>query len=172
MQAVATKTEQTDKVDRLIESWADELEGIDLDVEAAVQRIQWVFRHIRGRMEETLAETGLNHGEWGLLGHLALGGPPHRDSPGRLASKEGLSSGAMTNRLDRLEAAGLIRRLPNPDDRRGLQVELTKKGHALWRESVDTQAAKEAALAEALSPKELEQLNRLLRKVLLRFEAR
>lgn len=167
---MATKTEQTDKVDRLIASWADELRGIDLDVEAAVQRIQWVFKHIRRRMDETLAETGLTHGEWGLLSHLALAGPPHRDSPGKLATKEGLSSGAMTNRLDRLEAAGLVRRLPNPDDRRALQVELTDEGHDLWRRSVAVQAAKEAALAEALSPRELEQLNRLLRKVLLQLE--
>jgi DNA-binding MarR family transcriptional regulator len=170
MRKVATKTEQTDKVDKLIASWADELRDIDLDVEAAVQRIQWVFRHIRRRMEETLAETGLSHGEWGLLGHLALAGPPHRDSPGKLASKEGLSSGAMTSRLDKLEEAGLIRRLPDPSDRRALQVELTQKGHELWRKSVGVQAAKEAALAEALSARELEQLNRLLRKVLLQLE--
>jgi DNA-binding MarR family transcriptional regulator len=169
MSAMAAK-EQTDAVDRMIASWAEQLD-IDLEVEAAVQRIQRVFRHIRRRMDETLAEAGLGHGEWSLLGHLALGGPPHRDSPGKLASKEELSSGAMTNRLDRLEEAGLIRRLPDPNDRRALQVELTDAGHELWRKSVGVQAAKEAALAEALTPRELEQLNRLLRKVLLRFEA-
>jgi len=167
---MATKTEQTDAVDRLIASWADELRGIDLDVEAAVQRIQWVFKQIRRRMDETLAENGLSHGEWGLLGHLALAGPPHRDSPGRLAGKEGLSSGAMTNRLDRLEAAGLVRRLPDPDDRRALQVELTEEGHELWRKSVGVQAAKEAAITAALDKRELAQLNKLLRKILIELE--
>ena len=159
-----------DKVDEMLASWAEELRGIDLDVEAAVNRIQWIARQIRRRMEETLAETGLSHGEWGLLGHLALAGRPYRDSPGALARKEGLSSGAMTNRLDRLEAAGLVRRLPNPDDRRALVVELTEQGRDVWRRSVDVQAAKEAAVASALSARELAQLNRLLRKILLTLD--
>jgi DNA-binding MarR family transcriptional regulator len=76
----------------------------------------------------------------------------------------------MTNRLDQLEKAGLVRRLPDPDDRRALLVELTKKGHKLWAESISAQADKEAALAAALDGRELAQLNKLLRKVLAGFE--
>jgi DNA-binding MarR family transcriptional regulator len=83
---------------------------------------------------------------------------------------QGLSSGAMTNRLDRLEGAGLIRRRPDPKDRRSLQVELTDKGHEVWLETVHAQAAKEAAIGAALNERELAQLNNLLRKVLAGLE--
>ena len=165
---VASETE--DAVDRMIAEWASALEGIDLDVEAAVQRMQRIVRAIRRRMDETLGGFDLSYGEWGILGHLRFAGPPHRSSPGQLANKEELSSGAMTNRLDRLESAGLIRRLPDPSDRRSLHVELTEKGLKLWTQAVGAQASKEAAIAAALSKKELAQLNTLLRKVLLEFE--
>jgi DNA-binding MarR family transcriptional regulator len=166
---MATK-ETLDSVDRGISEWPPELQNIDLEIEAAVQRMQHIVKAIRGRMDETLAEFNLSYGEWGMLGHLTWAGPPYRSSPGRLAQKEGLSSGAMTNRLDRLEEAGLIRRLPDPDDRRALVVELTENGHQLWLEALGAQASKEAAVAAALSRKELKELNILLRKVLLEFE--
>ena len=76
----------------------------------------------------------------------------------------------MTNRLDKLEAAGLVHRLPNPDDRRGIQVELTERGLATWQESVGVQARKEALIASALREGEKEQLNALLRRLMLAFE--
>jgi DNA-binding MarR family transcriptional regulator len=163
-------TPQQDSVDHMLASWAGELPSIDLDVEAAVHRIQRINKHIRKRMDETLGDYGLSYAEWGVLGHLSLTGPPYRSSPGELADKDNLSSGAMTNRLDRLEKAGFVRRLPDPSDRRALYVELTDEGHKLWLEAVDVQAAKEAALAAALDEREMGQLNKLLRKVLSGFE--
>ena len=162
-------TPQQDSVDHMLASW-EELPSIDLGVEAAIHRIQRINKHIRKRMDETLGDYGLSYAEWGVLGHLSLAGAPYRSSPGELAEKDHLSSGAMTNRLDRLEKAGLVRRLPDPSGRRALQVELTDKGHGLWVEAVDAQAAKEAALAAALDERELGQLNKLLRKVLSGFE--
>lgn len=167
---MTTKAETGDAVDRFLGDWPAELHGVDPEVEAAVQRIQRINKAIRRRMEETLGEFDLAYGEWGILGHLSLSGPPYRSSPGQLSEKEGLSSGAMTNRLDRLEAAGLVRRLPDPSDRRALVVELTDKGHDLWKEALGAQASKEGVLAAALSRKELKELNALLRKVLLEFE--
>ena len=122
-------------------------------------------------MEETLGDFGLAWGEWSVLGQLRLGGPPHRRSPGQLAGHEGLSSGAMTNRLDRLEERGLVQRLPDLKDRRGIQVELTQEGHELWLKTVDAQAAKEATLASALTEREQHQLNKLLRRAVRAFEA-
>jgi DNA-binding MarR family transcriptional regulator len=77
----------------------------------------------------------------------------------------------MTNRLDRLEAAGLVRRLPDPSDRRALQVELTEAGWQAWQDSVGVQAQKEALVASALSAAEKDQLNGLLRRLMLQFEA-
>ena len=79
-------------------------------------------------LDETLADFDLSVGEWKAITHLQLDGPPHRKSPGQLARWAELSSGAMTNRLDRLEEAGLVRRVPDPDDRRGVLVELTDAG--------------------------------------------
>jgi DNA-binding MarR family transcriptional regulator len=76
----------------------------------------------------------------------------------------------MTNRLDRLEAAGLLRRLPDPDDRRGLKVELTDAGWRAWQDSTGAQAQKEALVASALNPAEKEELNGLLRTLMLEFE--
>jgi DNA-binding MarR family transcriptional regulator len=165
---VATKTQ--DAVDRNMSEWPEELQGVDLDVEAAVQRMQRIVKAIGRRMDETLREFDLSHAEWGMLGHLTMLGPPYRSSPGQLSEKEGLSSGAMTNRLDRLEEAGLVRRLPDPTDRRALHVELTDKGHKLWIDALGAQASKEAAVASALSKTELRDLNAALRKVLLEFE--
>ena len=75
----------------------------------------------------------------------------------------------MTNRLDRLEAAGLVRRLPDPDDRRGVLVEPTEAGQAAWDRATDTQAGKEALIASALSEKEKEQLHALLRRLMRAF---
>src|ERR671926_34073 len=72
-----------------------------------------------------------------------MSGPPHRMTPSGLAEWAELSSGAMTNRLDRLEKAGLVRRLPDPDDRRGVLVELTPEGVASIDAAVAEQAAKE-----------------------------
>jgi DNA-binding MarR family transcriptional regulator len=161
-----------DSIDEMVESWQPELPGIDLEIEAAVQRIQWIFRALRRRMDETLADHDLSYEEWGLLGHLKLAGAPYTSTPGKLAEKQGLSSGAMTNRLDRLEEAGLIRRRPDQDDRRSLHIELTDKGHKAWLETVHAQAAKEAVIGAALNERELAQLNNLLRKVLSGFEDR
>jgi DNA-binding MarR family transcriptional regulator len=169
---MATKqATEKDSVDRFMDARAAQLPDIDLDVEAAVHRIQRIVKSVRRDMEETLKEYDLTHGEWGILGNLRLGGPPYRSSPGQLSKDEWLSSGAMTNRLDKLEEAGLVRRLPDPEDRRALHVELTEKGHKVWLESVGVQASKEAAIAAALDRKELKELNALLRKVLLEFES-
>jgi DNA-binding MarR family transcriptional regulator len=165
-----TKKMEADRVDALLEDWAPKLPPIDIDIEAAVQRIQWIYKFIERRMDETLGEHELSHGEWKLLRNLAMEGPPYRSSPGRLAQREGLSSGAMTNRLDQLEKAGLVARLPDPDDRRALKVELTEKGHKLWADTINVQAGKEARLAAALDERELAQLNKLLRKVLSGLE--
>ena len=167
---MATKAKQQDKVDLHMAEWPAELEGVDLDVEAAVQRMQRIVKAIGRRMDETLKEFELSSGEFWVLASLTMHGPPYRSSPGQLAEKQGLSSGAMTNRLDRLEQAGLIRRLPDPNDRRALYVELTDEGHRRWVDAIGAQASKEAALAAALDRKELKQLNDLLRKVALEFE--
>ena len=168
--AVATAPAQLDAVDRMLEVWKHELPELDLDTEGIVERIQKLTKMLDRTMNETLAEFNLDRGEWWLLGALRRSGPPYRRSPGKLSEEMGLSSGAMTNRLDRLETAGLIRRLPDPDDRRALKVELTDAGWQAWQDSTGAQAQKEALLASALDPSEKDVLNGLLRRLMLEFE--
>jgi len=163
---------EKDHVDRFIERFGERLPPMDLAVEGIVDRIGGLNRRLNREMDKTLAVFGLNRGEWKVLGTLWRAGEPNRASPGELARVEELSTGAMTNRLDQLESAGLVRRLPDPDDRRSIQVELTDKGRRTWEKAVAAQAEKEAAFASALGEREKEQLTKLLRKLMLWFEAR
>jgi DNA-binding MarR family transcriptional regulator len=153
----------------MLRVWKRELPGLDLATEGIVERVQRITRLLDRAMEETLASHELNRGEWRLLGSLRRSGPPYRKSPGQLAEELGLSSGAMTNRLDRMEEAGLVRRHRNPADRRSLEVELTEAGWKAWQSSTDAQAAKEALIASALTEREKAELNVLLRHLLAAF---
>ena len=170
---MARKSAERDHVDAFLESIRDVLPMIDLEVEGLVDRIGGLSRRFHRALDETLAEFGLDHGEWRLLGLLARGGhgpEPLRSSPGKLAKMMELSSGAMTNRLDRMEKAGLLRRLPDPDDRRGVLVEPTDRGRRLYEETVGVQAKKESLVAGALTETEKKQLNALLRRLMIEFE--
>jgi DNA-binding MarR family transcriptional regulator len=168
---VATVAEQ-DHIDRFLEHFGERLPVMDLVVEGIVDRIGGLNRRLHREMDETLEGFGLNSGEWKVLGVLWRAGKPHRASPGRLAKFEELSTGAMTNRLDRLEEAGFVRRLPDPDDRRAVQVELTSKGKRTWEKAVAAQSQKEAVFASALTDREKQQLTTLLRKLMLGYEKR
>ena len=165
-------SEERDHVDRFLEDHADALEGIDVRVEAIVDRIAGIDRRLRSALEETLDAFDLSHGEWRVLTTLRWTEPDHRSSPGELSRAHDLSSGAMTNRIDRLENAGLVRRLPDPGDRRAVRVELTDKGLEVWQRSVVAQAEKEAIVATALSEAQMDELNRLLRRVMIELERR
>jgi DNA-binding MarR family transcriptional regulator len=146
---------------------------IDLDVEGIVDRISGLNRRIKKGMESTVAEYGLTLGEWHVMSHLRLSKHgDDRSSPGELAAGLELSSGAMTSRLDKLEEQGLVRRLPDPKDRRGIVVELTPEGKAAWDRTAGIAGRREAFFASALTKAEQRELNDLLRKLLLAFEAR
>ncbi len=163
------ETEQ-DHVDQWLESV--DLPGVDKEVEGIVDRIGGLRRRFQAMADETLQGLGLALGEWKVLTHLRLSGPPFRRSAGALSKRAELSSGAMTNRLDRLEKAGLVKRVPDPDDRRGVLVELTKEGHVKWEEGLGAQAGNEALIAAAQTKDEKRQLNALLRRLMREFERR
>jgi len=97
-------------------------------------------------------------------------GKPYRLSPGVLARYMGLSAAAMTNRLNHLEERGLVRRLPDASDRRGVHVELTDAGWKAWQDSVGAQARKEALIASALTESEKDELNDLLVRLTMKIE--
>jgi DNA-binding MarR family transcriptional regulator len=161
---------ERDHIDRFLAGITLALPELDLEVEGIVDRISGLSKRLHRSMDETLAEFGLDTSEHKVLASLSQEGEPYRSTPGRLAKRMELSSGAMTNRLDRMEQAGLIRRLPDPDDRRSVVVELTEHGLELYRSAVGVQAKKEALVAGALNDREKRQLNSLLRKMMIEFE--
>lgn len=167
---MAKSAEERDHIDNFIEE--NHFPGIDLEVEAMVDRINGLRRRFHRMLDETLIEFGLNPGEWKALNQLRLAKPPYRRSVGQLASWAELSSGAMTNRIDRLEQAGLVQRVPDPNDRRGVLVELTEAGHKTWEDALRAGAANEALVAAALSPDEQRELNSYLRRLMIEFEKR
>jgi DNA-binding MarR family transcriptional regulator len=168
--ATKTQTAQRDHIDRFLDSIRDRLPMLDPEVEGLVDRSGGINRRFRRALDETLEEFRLDYSEWRLLGLLSRHGEVYRSSPGRLARLMELSSGAMTNRLDRLEEAGYVRRLPDPDDRRGVLVELTDEGKRIYEDAIGVQGRKEELFASALTKAEQKQLNGLLRKIMLEFE--
>jgi DNA-binding MarR family transcriptional regulator len=168
--AAKTQTQERDHVDRFLETILERLPMLDPEVEGIVERIGGLNRRFKRAMNETLAEFKLDHSEHRILGFLNRQDETYRSSPGKLARAIELSSGAMTNRLDRMEEAGLLRRLPDPADRRGVLVELTPEGKRLYEETVGVQARKEELIASALTVTEKKQLNALLRRLMMEFE--
>jgi DNA-binding MarR family transcriptional regulator len=170
-------TARTTKRDDHVDRWLDEVRAelppdLDLTAEGVVDRVLGIGRRLQKLLDETLSAHKLSHGEWKVLSSLRWAGTPYRRSAGELARIADLSSGAMTNRLDRLEKAGLVKRLPDPTDRRGVVVEITKAGQKAWLESAGAEAAREVLIAAALSDREKKQLNSLLRRLMLEFERR
>lgn len=158
-----------DELDSKLEAWAGEIPDLEPVTEGIVERIQILAKAFDRSLDETLAETGLDRRSFHVLSKLRKVGPPYRRSAGDLASQMRLSSGAMTNRIDRMEQAGLIRRLPDPHDRRGTLVEPTPEGHAIWNRSVGTQASREAKMASVLDEADRVALHRLLRTLMRAF---
>ncbi|MGE5690684.1 MAG: MarR family winged helix-turn-helix transcriptional regulator [Pseudomonadota bacterium] len=162
---------EPDVVDAKLEVLGRELPQIDLPTEGVVQRIQRLAWLLNRSLNETAASYGLTHADWGLLGSLRAAGAPYRQTAGTLAQHLSITPGAMTSRLDKLERRGLVRRVPDEADRRVLQIELTDEGDRMWSEAVGVQAEKERMIAAALDDGEKEQLNDLLRKLMLSFGA-
>ncbi len=166
---MTTPDEGFDHLDEMLLVWGREIPDLDPVAEGIVERIQILAKGFDRSMDETLVQFGLDRRAYHLLGRLRSYGPPYRRSPGQLAADMRLSSGAMTNRLDRMEAAGLIRRLPDPNDRRGTLVEPTEEGHATWDKTVGTQARREAMIASVLDEADRAALHRLLRHLMRAF---
>ena len=156
---------ERDHVDDMLESLRG-LAAFDPEVEGIVDRIVGLSRRVRRTLEVTLEEFGLTLGEYKTLGRLREGDR----SPGELAANADLSSGAMTNRLDQLERAGLVERRPDPNDRRGIRVFATPKGIETWIAAFAAQAEKEKLVASGLKSTEKRELNALLRRLMLAFE--
>ncbi len=163
-------TTQRDHIDSFLERALEIFPSLDAEVEGIVDRIVSLNKHLERRAEAVSAAHGVNRGEFKVLLRLRQA-PDHRLSPGDLASMCMLSTGATTNRLDGLEAAGLIERARDPDDRRGVIVSLTEQGETVVGAAVADIGRTEREALAALTPAEQRRLNALLRTLLVRFEA-
>jgi DNA-binding MarR family transcriptional regulator len=161
-----------DSIDKWVRdhAWSDFPE-LDLEVEGIVNRINVLTKYLKRSFDETASEFGINKGELDVLKLLRAKDAPRSLSPSQLAERLHLSSGAMTNRLDRLETQGLVERRPDPSDRRGILVQMTDKGDEIFHSAIELQIEKEKALFETLGPKERKQLSNLLRRVIFEIEA-
>lgn len=164
------KMTDRDAIDRHLDEVLEGFPWIDPEVEGAVDRIWKLSKHLDRLWDSTAARFGLHQsGEYKVLLKL-LQAPGRQMTPGHLSSKLVLSTGAMTNRLDRLESAGLVRRERDPGDRRSVIVRLTDRGAALMSDAIAAQAKEESRVMSALKPEEQRRLNQLLRKLMLVFE--
>jgi DNA-binding MarR family transcriptional regulator len=156
-----------DAIDRIVHEWNRERPALDVSATHVLQRITRLYLLQSASFAEVFDRYGLTFGEYEVLAALVRSGPPHRLRPSDLAGALVLSSGAVTNRIDRVEAAGLVERLPDPDDRRGTLVALTDQGRQVVDEAVVAHLANEERLLSALSSGERAQLTGLLRKLLV-----
>jgi DNA-binding MarR family transcriptional regulator len=160
------RPEQPDAVDRFVAQWAAARPDLELEPMALVGRLGRLTALGTAVVEAGLARHGLKLGEFDVLASLRRAGEPYELTPGALVRQLMLSSGAMTNRIDRLEAAGWVRRAPDPTDRRGVVVALTAAGLALVDRAVTDHVETEAGLLAPLTAAERGTLDRLLRKLL------
>src|SRR5207244_5315794 len=156
-----------DEIDRIVEQWSRERPDLDVSPTHTLQRITRLSLLQGVSFARVFARYGVSFGEYLVLAALRRAGPPYRMNPTRLFNSVILSSGAMTNRLDRLEAMGLVERQPDPSDRRGRLVALTDRGLELVDEAVIDHLENEERLLRALDDRERKQLAGLLRKLLL-----
>src|SRR3954454_11257492 len=126
-----------DEVDRLVEAWQRERDDLDLRPMEVLSRVTRLALHLDRARRAAFAEHGIESWEFDVLAALRRSGPPYQLSPGRLLKETLVTSGTMTNRVDRLAARGLVERLPDPKDRRGVLVQLTPAG----RDKVDAAMA-------------------------------
>lgn len=158
-----------DQVDAILEQWFRERPDLDPSPMGVIGRISRASRYIDQFLQQNFAQFGLNGGEFDVLATLRRSGAPYQLTPTALFSSLMLSSGAMTNRLDRLENAGYIERQPHPNDRRGTLVTLTTQGLELIDSVVAAHIATEQKILTSLTPEEQQVLAGLLRKLLLSF---
>jgi DNA-binding MarR family transcriptional regulator len=152
--------------DHLVDRWSAIQPELAVDAMQVTARLSRLGRHVAVLEEEAFGRLGLNRGDVGVLGALRIAGPPHRLSPTRLGRGLMLSSAGVTTRLDRLERRGLVTRLADPADRRGVIVELTPAGQELVDRAVASHASVDQRLLSGLDPDEVQALGALLRKVL------
>ena len=159
-----------DPVDTILAQWRRERPDLDVSPMGIIGRMGRLAKHLERAILEVFAEFGLTVGEFDVLATLRRSGQPYQLSPTELFNTLMVSSGTMTHRIDRLEQAGLVKRIPDPSDRRGTLIELTDQGFDVIEEAVAAHVANEHRVLSVLTKLERETLTQLLRKFLGSFE--
>ncbi len=162
--------DHADPVDAIIEQWARVRPDLDTAGMEVFGRVYRLARAMGDRHERVYAPFGISRGEFDVLATLRRAGKPYTLSPRQLSATLMLTTGGMTGRLDKLERAGLLRRSPDPHDRRGLQVTLTEEGLRLIDEAVVAGVTEQSRALAALGPERSALLADLLRDLLLATE--
>ncbi|HEY6749432.1 MAG TPA: MarR family winged helix-turn-helix transcriptional regulator [Mycobacteriales bacterium] len=161
-----------DDVDGIQQAWVRERPGTPVDSIGVITRIWRIGKLLEDDRRRTMARLGIDAPTRDLLSTLRRAGPPYRLTPGQLARATLVSPGAISQRLTRVEAQGLVRRHRSGPDGRSVTVELTAAGHALVERTVDDLLRHEETLLTGLSPDQRAQLTDLLRVLLADLTAR
>ncbi|WP_067480022.1 MarR family winged helix-turn-helix transcriptional regulator [Actinomadura hibisca] len=156
-----------DNVDRVLEQWLAERPDLDASPMGVIGRVQRASRRLERGLSENFALHGLQLWEFDILGTLRRSGPPYRLTAGALSASAMVTSGAITNRIDRLVAKGLVTRETDPANRRSVAITLTESGWQVIEDVLAHHVAEEERLLAALSADERRQLAALLRTLLV-----
>ncbi len=166
-----TVSELRDEVDHLVAGWHTERPDLDLEPMQVLSRVSRLARHLDRARRAAFAAHGLEVWEFDVLSALRRQGPPYHLSPGALLRATLVTSGTMTNRIDRLAHAGLVARHPDPVDRRGVLVELTERGKVVVDAALADLLAHERELLGGLDADQRTMLAALLRVLLAPFDS-
>ena len=159
-----------DEVDVLVEAWRRERPDLDVAPLGVLSRVSRLARHLDLARREAFAAHDLEPWEVDVLAALRREGAPYTLSPGRLLQVTLVTSGTMTNRIDRLAAKGLVARVPDPNDGRGVQVVLTDAGRGRVDDALTDLLAHERDILSALPADDREELADLLRRLTVPFD--
>src|SRR5271163_4353746 len=160
-----------DEVDDLIAAWRQQRPDLDVAPLQVLSRVSRLARHLDIARRGAFAAHDLESWEFDVLSALRRAGPPFQLTPGSLLRATLVTSGTMTNRIDRLAAAGLVAREPDPSDRRGVLVTLSERGRSVVDAALTDLLDREQALLAGLSDDQRPVLADLLRTLLVPFDA-
>lgn len=164
--AAQRRGDPTDEVDALIAAWARERTDLALAPLEVFSRLTRLARRLDRIRRAAFATAELEPWEFDVLAALRREGEPYQLSPGKLLQATMVTSGTMTNRVDRLSHRGLVQRSPDPNDRRGVLVSLTAAGQRCVDGAFEALLAQEHELLSDLAPPQRQQLAQLLKQLL------
>jgi DNA-binding MarR family transcriptional regulator len=159
-----------DRVDKAIKQWNQERPDLDVSSMELIGRFKRIGQYLSLEMAKTFSKHGLNPANFDVLATLRRCGPPYALSPNDLINSTMVTSGTMTNRIDQLTKAGLVKRVKNPSDGRSVVVSLTKTGFKIIDSALTDHVATQDSLTSGLTQDEQKRLNTLLRKFLNNLE--